>query len=45
MGDVFARRILGIQNPRVALMNVGGEEQKGTAEMKEARDRLRAAEG
>lgn len=42
MGDVFARRMLGIQNPRVALMNVGGEEQKGTAEMKEARDRLRA---
>jgi phosphate acyltransferase len=44
MGDVYARRILGIKNPRVALMNVGGEEQKGTAEMKEARDRLRAAE-
>lgn len=44
MGDVYARRILGIANPRVALMNVGGEEQKGTAEMKEARDRLRAAE-
>lgn len=42
MGDVFARRILGLENPRVALMNVGGEEQKGTAEMKEARDRLRS---
>jgi len=44
MGDVFARKILNIANPRVALMNVGGEEQKGTSEMKEARDRLRAAE-
>ena len=42
MGDVFARCILGLKNPRVALMNVGGEEQKGTAEMKEPRDRLRS---
>jgi glycerol-3-phosphate acyltransferase PlsX len=45
MGDVYARCILGVKNPRVALMNVGGEEQKGTAEMKDARDRLRSAEG
>ncbi len=30
MGDIYARRVLGIENPRVALMNVGGEEQKGT---------------
>lgn len=45
MGDVYSRRILGVENPRVALMNVGGEEQKGTTEMKEARDLLRAAEG
>jgi glycerol-3-phosphate acyltransferase PlsX len=42
MGAIYARCILGIDSPRVALMNVGGEEQKGTAEMKEARDRLRA---
>lgn len=45
MGDVYARRVLNIDNPRVALMNVGGEEQKGTAEMKKARDLLRSAEG
>jgi len=44
MGDVYARRMLGIENPRVALMNVGGEEQKGTEGMKLARDLLRAAE-
>ncbi|MCI0676280.1 MAG: hypothetical protein L0Y42_10965, partial [Phycisphaerales bacterium] len=44
MGDVFARKILGLKLPRVALMNVGGEEQKGTADMKEARDRLRAVD-
>jgi glycerol-3-phosphate acyltransferase PlsX len=44
MGDAYARGILGIKNPRVALMNVGGEEQKGTSEMKVARDLLRGAE-
>jgi glycerol-3-phosphate acyltransferase PlsX len=42
MGDVYARMVLGIADPRIALMNVGGEEQKGTADMKEARDRLRS---
>ena len=44
MGDAYARGVLGIKNPRVALMNVGGEEQKGTSEMKVARDLLRGAE-
>lgn len=29
MGDAYAREILGIKNPRVALMNVGGEEAEG----------------
>lgn len=42
MGDVFGRLMLGQERPRVALMNVGGEEQKGTADMKMARDLLRA---
>jgi phosphate acyltransferase len=45
MGDVYARKILGINKPRIALMNVGGEEQKGTAEMKQARDLLRSSSG
>jgi len=45
MGRVFAQKLLGIAEPRVALMNVGGEEQKGTAEMKRARDLLRSAPG
>jgi glycerol-3-phosphate acyltransferase PlsX len=44
MGDAYARGILGIKNPRVALMNVGGEDGKGTSEMKHARDMLRSAE-
>ena len=44
MGSIYASRILGIGNPRVGLMNVGGEEAKGTADMKFARDMLRDAE-
>jgi len=45
MGDIYARRVLGIANPRIALMNVGGEEQKGTQEMRDARDLLRMTDG
>jgi glycerol-3-phosphate acyltransferase PlsX len=42
MGAIYAEQVLGIKAPRVALMNVGGEEQKGTAEVHTARDLLRA---
>ena len=42
MGEVYAKLAFGIKQPRVALMNVGGEEQKGTAFMKKVRDMLRA---
>jgi phosphate acyltransferase len=45
MGDIYSRIILGVPTPRVAIMNVGGEEQKGTGGMREARDLLRRAEG
>ncbi|MDP6987286.1 MAG: phosphate acyltransferase PlsX [Phycisphaerales bacterium] len=41
MGTVYARRVLGIDQPRVGLMNVGSEEQKGTEDMQRARDLLR----
>jgi glycerol-3-phosphate acyltransferase PlsX len=44
MGEVYAKLAFGIEKPRVALMNVGGEEQKGTAFMKKVRDLLRAEE-
>jgi glycerol-3-phosphate acyltransferase PlsX len=44
MGSVYAQNLLGIENPRVALMNVGGEEQKGTEELKQTRDALRDCE-
>jgi glycerol-3-phosphate acyltransferase PlsX len=44
MGEVYAKLAFGKKNPRVALMNVGGEEQKGTAFMKKVRDMLRSEE-
>ncbi|MCP4833655.1 MAG: phosphate acyltransferase PlsX [Phycisphaera sp.] len=44
MGSIYASRILGVAKPRVGLMNVGGEEAKGTSDMKSARDMLRDAE-
>jgi glycerol-3-phosphate acyltransferase PlsX len=42
MADVLARRTLGIERPRVALMNIGAEEGKGSDLVKEARDLLKA---
>ena len=42
MGEAYAGLEMSDRKPRVALMNVGGEEQKGTADMKEAREMLRA---
>jgi len=45
MGEVYARKVIGIERPRVALMNVGGEEEKGTQDMKSARDMLRSVAG
>lgn len=31
MGDLYAQKIVGIQNPRVGLANIGAEETKGTS--------------
>jgi glycerol-3-phosphate acyltransferase PlsX len=44
MGSVYTRRVLGIEKPRVGLLNVGGEEQKGTEDLKKTRDLLREDE-
>ena len=43
MGASFARNGMGIKRPRVGLLNVGTEEHKGSAELKEALDRIAAA--
>ena len=45
MADELAKDVLKIAKPRVALMNIGAEEEKGTDMIKEARDLLRAAPG
>jgi phosphate acyltransferase len=42
MGAAFARTTLGLERPRVALLNIGVEEMKGTGEIKDAAARLNA---
>jgi phosphate acyltransferase len=42
MGAAFARTTLGLARPRVALLNIGVEEMKGTGELKDAAARLHA---
>lgn len=44
MGAVFARTVLGLENPRVALLNIGVEELKGTDELRDAAALLRTAQ-
>lgn len=43
MGAAFARTVLALPRPRVALLNIGEEDMKGTEELKEAARLLRAA--
>ncbi len=42
MGAAYARAALGLQSPRVALLNIGTEDQKGTDSIRDAATRLRA---
>ena len=41
MADIYARVVLGIKSPRVALMNIGSEEAKGSDLVRKTRDLLR----
>lgn len=45
MGASYARNGLGLERPRVGLLNVGTEEHKGRAELKLAHDQIQAAAG
>lgn len=45
MADVLARKLLKIENPRIAVMNIGSEEAKGTGLIKQTRDLLKATPG
>jgi phosphate acyltransferase len=45
MGASYARNGLGLKRPRIGLLNVGTEEHKGRAELKQAQELLLAAQG
>lgn len=45
MGDAFARRVMGIEHPRVGLLSIGEEASKGNALIQEAHTALAAIEG
>ncbi|SEN53186.1 phosphate:acyl-[acyl carrier protein] acyltransferase [Sphingomonas gellani] len=45
MGAVYARATMDLAEPRVALLNIGSEDQKGTGEIREAAAILRDASG
>lgn len=45
MGSIYMEHILGIEKPRVAIVNIGAEEEKGNALVKETFPLLREAEG
>lgn len=35
LGKVYAENVLGVKNPKIAMLNIGEEEEKGTPELKE----------
>ena len=45
MGAAYARIVTGRDRPRVRLLNIGTEETKGTGQLQEAAQRMRAAPG
>ena len=45
MGAAYARTAMGLERPRVALLNIGTEELKGTDEIRDAAALLREAKG
>ena len=45
MGSIYMKNMTGIENPRVALVNIGAEEEKGNALVKEVFPLLKACEG
>ncbi len=45
MGSIYMENILGIKNPRVAIVNIGAEEEKGNQLVKETFPLLKACKG
>ncbi len=44
MGSIYMENVLGIKNPKVAIVNIGAEEEKGNALVKETFPLLKACE-
>lgn len=44
IGSIYMENVIGIKNPRVALVNIGAEEEKGNALVKETYPLLKACE-
>lgn len=42
IGSIYAEAVLGIENPRVAVLNIGEEEAKGNAQAKSAHELMKA---
>ena len=42
LGSIYAKSVLGLENPRVALLNIGEEEGKGNAQAKATYDLMKA---
>ncbi|BAM03888.1 phosphate acyltransferase PlsX [Phycisphaera mikurensis] len=45
MASVYAERIIGVEDPKVSVMNIGGEEEKGTPLVRETNALCRGDEG
>lgn len=41
MGSIYMEHVVGVKNPKVALVNIGAEEEKGNALVKETMPLLR----
>lgn len=42
MGEVYAREVMGLPNPKIGILNVGEEEEKGTDIIRKAHELLRS---
>ena len=45
MGSIYMENVMGIKNPKVAIVNIGAEEEKGNALVKETIPKLHECEG
>ena len=45
MGSIYMEHVMGVKNPRVAIVNIGAEEEKGNALVKETYPLLKECEG